>query len=436
MATDPVHKLSGEVSYSPENGVIFEYQSTSNVEPGIESVVYGSVAPVAGEDKAPVICTLRGRAVMSSTRISHENTEVKRRVTEGVSFVVFGVHEAKEATYKSIRFKLPYLHSFFSSDSPELTFSSPEPLCTASTEQVSINISHANIFYLFKQPLHMIASQVTSGDPLAMEELTAAIDQVEQKFPRAFHRRKSLSYTITINFSEQKPLKEAYDVVSWVAQLFTLLSRHPVIPDKIWINGGEGQSQKKIYPSTLRRKETLQLASSPWRNCDLPINNREEPLYLYLGKWLDMYEQEKGSDLLESWQTMTGLTSLRETRGNIVLYATKFEQIAREDGVAYESRYQHPLDLYGSPELKKVLSSCFAPDKSLSSRELGRTISELRNDIAHTGKPPKWAHLSHFTLSRIVHCMELVIASYMLVKIGVSQNGVTQYLKKHTPPLQ
>lgn len=118
--------------------------------------------------------------------------------------------------------------------------------------------------------------------------------------------------------------------------------------------------------------------------------------------------------------------------GAVVLYATQIEGIHVEEHGPKGRKYAYPIEKYASSILVELLKKrlCVTTLDAVT-----EGISDIRNEIAHVGKPAKLLKkLSNSDLSDIALCLELIVVGYVLRKLGVAAPVVMQYQEGFAPP--
>tara|TARA_R110002033_G_scaffold163161_1_gene200096 strand:+ start:121 stop:432 length:312 start_codon:yes stop_codon:yes gene_type:complete len=97
-------------------------------------------------------------------------------------------------------------------------------------------------------------------------------------------------------------------------------------------------------------------------------------------------------------------------------------------------KYEGPINKYGSVELKAAIKNIFL---SHNSDSLGKNISDLRNELAHVGRPKKLIKIldinDYVNVSRI---LKLVVVSHLLEQLGVTQDVIHEYQNKLIPDVR
>ena len=137
---------------------------------------------------------------------------------------------------------------------------------------------------------------------------------------------------------------------------------------------------------------------------------------------------EKFSTITSSIQFETGFRDIHELHGEIVLYATQVESISHKLKEK-KLKYQVPIEKYASWHIRDELIRIF---KAYEKDSLGKAIGDLRNEIAHVGKPRHYLDiLTAKDMMRISTCLQMTIIGYILSELGVSEEDIFAYQKVH-----
>ena len=151
-----------------------------------------------------------------------------------------------------------------------------------------------------------------------------------------------------------------------------------------------------------------------------------------MGGWLE--NSKKYSMIVSSLQSATGFSDWHSVHGELVLYATQFESISHSDKADSNKKYIHPVEKYGSEKVKSQLTTIF---NNVGQSDYGKGIGDLRNEIAHVGKPQVLlSKLSLGDMVSISQYLHVTIIGYILTLLGINKNIINNYQDKYTPPIQ
>lgn len=307
---------------------------------------------------------------------------------------------------------------------------SDKPLFSLKTSYGEIEVGTDATFNLINKD---ISTQIYSKNENALKELNESFESIKVKYPDSyFMLKKDISYRIRLKIDSGASIQSANDHISDIADLFAILIYIPVYPESIRIVKKLDENQRiviHVYPSMMLNKRTLELCTYERTHFDMPIKNSNINLASIMDTWLNT--PINYSTIISSIQQETGFRYEHLLHGELVIYATQTESISYDAGVDKEAKYQYPLDTYGCDKIKDGIKKIF--DK-VGETDIGKGIAELRNEIAHIGKPKKLlSSLSMRDIIDISQYLQLTIIGYILDNLGVPKNIITDYQNKIIP---
>lgn len=416
-------RFSGEIHYSPEQGVVLSYTIIGHDVPLATEVLHGVLS--SGEK-----CTLIGLFSPHRAGTTLRNYLTTRRGKAGFPCLAIGDHLADDEKVASINFTLTNLQEFFyPSGFKDFVKYSEKPLYLVDTPFGSMQVGTAATF----GSLHSdIESHIYSPDPAALDELRLAFKSIVTKYPEsAFMLKKDIAYRISLKFEPDVSIQDAYEHISSFSHLFALLVYNPVYPESIQLrkHGPDGQSIRiELYPSMALDPRTIKRSTQARVHWNMPITQSTVPLDSIVSAWLKA--PKNNSPIVSSIQHETGFRTAHVAHGEIVLYATQLESISYVAGHK-DKKYEYPLTTYGSQKLRDGLMKTFGVS---SLEDVAVAIGGLRNEIAHVGRPKCWLEtLSLEQLVRISQYLQLTIIGRMLAEIGVAADVIGTYQDSHSP---
>jgi len=279
-----------------------------------------------------------------------------------------------------------------------------------------------------------IKSQIYCRDPDALNELESAFKEIGVKYPNSsFMLKKDIAYRIHFHFNSGATIRNAYDHISDIANLFALLIYSPMYPDSIHVQKKRGDDHPitlEIFPSRFLNTRTIELATQEKLNFRMPITNASVALDKIAQAWLQAPQNH--STIISGIQNETGFRDEHSVHGEIVLYATQLESISHNDGKKSKyDKYEYPLKHYGCKKIRDGLSTIFG---KANLTDIGKAIGDMRDDIAHVNRPRTL--LKTLSLKDMVHIsqyMELTIVGYIMTTIGVPADAITKYQEEFCP---
>jgi len=304
---------------------------------------------------------------------------------------------------------------FFPTGFKNLVRFSTEPEFSSHAPFGVLEVSHDASFNLVHDDTR---SLFHSTDPELLEKLQSAYNEFQESRPSAALMLKNdITYRLHLKFDDGLPVDKVYKHIASLSGLFALLIHKPCHPENIsLITSNETRTPvlHDLYPSLGLNKSTIQRCKSKNSHFHMPINSRTIDLPTVICEWFRI--SERFSTLVSAMQHETGFRTDHATEGNIVLFATQLESIAHDAGRKTE-KYEYPLETHSSVELQIALKDLL---KCVSIAELAVAVSDLRNEIAHIGKPRKYMNsLSRKHVFCVSICLELVVLGYVLDSVGV-----------------
>ncbi|MCL4537350.1 MAG: hypothetical protein M1610_07155 [Nitrospirae bacterium] len=415
-------RFSGKIIYSPENGIILEYTIVGYDVPDGSDIVFGVL-----ENGRK--CTLIGRFDPTLSRMRYQKGFTTRSGRNGFEFLVIGDFLQENSLFKEVVFSFTNLHEFFSpkgfKDSIKFT---GKPLIETILSYGKLTVGNTANFISVSSD---ISSHIYSENEMAMEDLQKCFKEIEKRHPNSFFMlKKDIDYYINLTLDLETDIKTLHKYILDITNLFSILIYNPVSPEDIEIHTGEKENRNnlEVYPSLFIDKRTLEIATKELSHFHMPITHSKIELSKTIKEWSTI--SNDFSAIVSSLQTETGFRSEHLIHSDIVLYATQLESISYIDGVKNHEKYEWPINTYGSEKLKSVLAKIFAKENS---NTIGQNIGDLRNEIAHIGKPKKLLRkLSLRDMIIICQCLQLVIIAYILNRIGIEEAISKEYQDKFT----
>lgn len=416
-------RFCGEIHYSPEEGVTLSYIITSHDVPAATEVLHGILTT---GDK----CTLIGHFSPRSAGITFRSGLTTRPGKAAFPCLAIGDFLAPDERFPDIDFSLTNLQEFFyPSGHQDFVKYSEKSIYSVDTPFGRMEVGNRATF----SSLHSdITAHIYSGDQEALDELSASYTEIDTKYPDAsFMLKKNIAYRIFLKFDPELRIRDAYDHIVRISNLFALLTYSPVYPESIRLKKqgcNEHPSKIELYPSMVLDPRTIKLITRDRFHWNMPITQSTVPLDCIVSNWLSAPEDY--SPIISSIQHETGFRNAHAAHGEIVLYATQFESISHAAG-QIDKKYEYPLTTYGTQKVCNGLLKTFGKS---SLEDAAVAIADLRNEIAHVGRPKHWlATLSLGELVRIAQYLQLTIIGHILDNINVPENAIRAYQDRYCP---
>lgn len=417
-------RFSGKIVYSPEKGVIFDYTIIGLEVPNEASVLHGVLN--TGEK-----CSLIGRFIPADSGISLKQEISTRHGKCRFQYLIIGDLITHKDLFSSCNFTLTNMQDFFFPKGfKDLVKYSDKPLVNLITSNGELSVgNNATFGFLGKD----ITTQIFSKNTVALDELQKTFIAIQDKHPDAFFMlKKDITYRIKEKTKEGSDINDILTSILNISNLFAILTFNPVYPEQIQIMKREKDTALtlSVYPSIRLEHRTLELCRHSVSHFRLPIKNTNINLAEVLDVWIK--RNKEFSTIVSRIQTETGFRDEHSLYGEIVLYATQFESISYYNGVK-DKKYQYPIDTYGIPKISSGILKIFS---SVGITDIGVGISDLRNEIAHVGRPKTMLKkMSIIDLIYISMYMHLVIVGYVLSELKIPIDVIKSYIDTFAPEI-
>lgn len=417
------NRFFGTVAFSPEKGVVLSYHITGHDLPGESEFLYGVLD--TGEP-----CTLVGSFSSAHSGFSVKSGLSTRNGKAEFYFLVIGTFLGKGELFSEVSFSLTGMQEFFFPKGyKDLVKYSNEPLFTASTDYGQIVVGNNANFSMLGND---ITAQIYNRNDEALADLKHAFEEIDSKYENSFFMlKKEISYMVTIKTNAGCKVEALYEHITDISNLFAILIYSPVCPEIIKLKHVDGDGHphsSTVYPSMALEKRTADLCKRERSHFHMPITRSKVDLANAITSWLK--QSQKFTTIVSSLQHETGFRNQHSVHGELVMYATQFESISHSAGVGNTSKYEYPVNQFGTDKIKNSLTRIFS---SVGETAYGKGIGNLRNEIAHVGKPKTL--LSTLTIRDMVdisHLLQITILGYVLDAIGINKNIIAEYQDKLT----
>ncbi|WP_305846016.1 HEPN domain-containing protein [Photobacterium kishitanii] len=411
-------RFPAKIKYSPLNGLQLMYSiSDFNVE--------SSCARLYGILDNGSQCTLVGPFDFDTGTHRHYKVYTKSGI-HGFAYLMIGSFLEESETFGNCRFTFHGMQEFFHPQGhiSQVKFTN-EILEKIEGVGWTINIENQATFKrLGDRILNLI--HTTNSD--AMIELDEAFKKIKERHPNAFFNlRNSLKYYFNFKKTSEQSSSSYIADANKISALFSILMNKPTFPEEIRLYSHEKPKEViHVLSSLCLESRTIDLINRDTSFFFLPINRSKVDMSEVITKWLDCYDEYRVISVTHQYET--GFRTLHSAYSDIILYSTQLESINRDLGGATGVKYANPIEFYGSPILVEILSASFA---KYNNDSLGENISNLRNELAHVGRPKVLIHsLTIDEYVKIGSLLQLVVVSHLLSKIGFDQSLIHEYQDK------
>lgn len=420
-------RFSGSLAYSPEDGVILTYRKADDGNVPDTTVLHGILD--TGE-----MCSLFGDFSLSRAGFTIRNELHTSNGKCGFKLLVVGAFVREDFALDDIYFTVSGLQDFLVHEGWKNSIRfEQEAIHTTPLSFGSLELrTYGNFDFLPDD----ISAAIYSTDDAARSDLIATFAELRQRHPNTTFMLKSgnIEYKFRLRLSSPTECVVAYRRINDICNLFALLRDSPTHPEEIEAllpDDQVGGRAATLYPSLVLNPATVELARRPKSHVLLPLNAGNLSLPDILAAWFNSEFRE--SILVSAMQHEIGYRTEHSAHGDIVLYASQLESISH---AAKRSRdkYEYAINTYGSPKLLALLERIF---DVRGVRAVGEAISDLRNEIAHVGRPRKL--LSSLDLGGLIDiaiCLKLVLSAFVLRNIGIQEHLTGRYVDALLPRLR
>ena len=416
-------RFAAKLKYSPEKGLRLEYNiADSDVPSECESLI-----GILSNGKK---CTLIGPFNFNrgGRRFGTVNTKYG---THGFPHLIIGDFVQPDKEFDHSRFTFHHMQEFFY---PQGHLDGV-PYKEGTLEKIegddwSIELENRA---LANDVTNTLTNLIITDNVEALSEFSLAFDKVKENFPQeCFLLRKSLEFLFKYTSDSSKTIKDISLDINKISSLFSIFTDRPTFPDEVKIYPSAEAPPIILLSSIHLESRTVDLAKSSPSHFLMPINRDKIDLSSAISTWLKLHDSYRV--LSTTFQYETNYRTLHSAYSDVVLFSTNIEAVAKDLGMPTSVKYEGPINKYGSDELKAAIKNIFI---GYNSDSLGKNISNLRNELAHVGRPKKLIKIldinDYVNVSRI---LKLVVVSHLLEQLGITQDVIHEYQNKLIPEVR
>lgn len=413
--------FAGRLKYSPTEGLQLEFARAMNIADRELKWRY-----LHGHTSKGVPLTLVGEFSAERNGFSF-NHGMSYWTSAGYHFhyAIFGHHFEDTDTFDTFEFDISGVQEFFAPDDMKIRIPhSRKEIVTAYSDVGKVCVIHSSKFHLVGDDLRALFH---SEDSEPLDELQSAYVDIRARYPAFLpFLKKQMDYLFRFIPKNELTVPDAHDIIASVADLFAMLSFEPAKLRSFSATARDEEGKPysmTVFPWVINDKATIERSLSKRSYHSLPLNNADVNLGLLLSNWLS--QADRYSTISSLLQNKVSVISEHEIHGNIVLAAAQLEGIALQEGVtAKKDKYEYGLRGHASEKLRKRLSAML----DCAEADIGETVSDLRNEIAHVGRPKKLlAKISRRKQFLVSSALQTVVIGYALEQIGVSTQARDKY---------
>lgn len=421
------HRFFGKVLYSPEKGVkvIFTAPSTDNE---IDKKRSGKILyAVLGNGR---LCTLFGNFDMAYSGFRGCEINSKNGVWP-VQFLVIGKHLSETDSFNEICFDFENTQEFFfPSGFIDYVQYKQGSLFEASIPNGSVSIENSASFKSLPSNLKSI---LFCRNEVVIEKLQKEWDKIREEHDNELlDFKNSLKFFFRLKKDEPESLDTLIQNIFTLSSLMALLLNSPVYPKEVDLIDRSDENNAKSLPVIISvglSERSLALANFEKHHLMLPLSTRSIDIEKAIKEWHQVADNY--SSVISSIQHETGYRTEHDTHSDLVLFATQLEYINLMQKGKPVEKYTKPIDEFGSRDLIQLINTKLAIQDGEC---YGRKLADLRNEIAHVGRPKKLLkQINTYDQMVIGICLKFIVQSYLLHKIGISKENIFEYQKQNLP---
>ncbi len=417
-------RFAGKLVYSPEKGLTLQYIIADSATPSKCDVLLG----ILDNGKK---CTLIGPFDFS--RGGHHFGRIATKYGKhGFPLLVIGDFVKLDAKFHHCRFTFHHMQEFFY---PQGHISNI-PYENGVLEEIkgsgwSLELENRATF---TDVTHVLTNLILTNESDTLESFSKAFEELKKNNPsESFHYRNTLEFLFKYETDQPKSVSEISIDINKISSLFSIFMDKPTFPDEVKLyHNSDAINSVSVLASMNLESRTVDLAKSHPSHFFMPINRNKIDLSKAISTWLEIYESYRV--LSTTFQYETNSRTLHSAYSDVVLFATNIEAVAEILGMPRSDKYEGPINKYGSEDLKVAIKNIFI---NHNNDGLGKNISELRNELAHVGRPKKLLKIldinDYVNVSRI---LKLIVVSHLLAQLGVTQDVIHEYQKKLIPVIR
>ncbi|QMG39604.1 hypothetical protein HVY60_03000 [Citrobacter freundii] len=414
-------RFPAKIEYSPYNGLILDYCISDNESPIICNRLYGVLN--TGEP-----CTLIGSFNFHQGS-THFNNNI--RVLTGrhcFQMLLFNGFHDENIPIEYCDLALYGMQEFIHPQGfiTQVKYST-DPILTTQGSDWKIEIINNATFSWIGDGLINV---VDCRNKDALRKFTDDYLSTKESFPDAlFLLRENLKFYLRYTDAAHRNISEHLTELWKISGLFSILLNKPIIPEEVHVKFKGGNERKPCLFSNSVEQRTIDLALSDISHFMLPLNWKQLNLGDIISNWLEISDEY--ISLSVTYQNETGYRTLHQAHADIILYATQLESINLSLNGATNTKYTGPIDKYSPTVIREKLESIFS---KFNNNDLGKNISDLRNELAHVGRPKilmKKMNIDDYV--NIGMYLKVIVTSHLLSQLGLTEELIGEYQQKVTP---
>ena len=419
---DNSFSFPGRLKYSPEGGVQLEYLCEMGAKIGRASYLVGAL----DSGKA---CILVGEFDPRKGGLSLGSIAIYRG-TQGFRYCVFGTKEPPETTYRGIKADFSHFQEFCFPQG----FKSTAPWSKDATKLFVIDSIEISLIQgaNFELAGPQFSNVFHSDNTQLVLEVEAFMKGLRDKYPNDYlFARKDIHWYLQIQHATKATVHDLVKDVFSVANLLSLLHFYPVRPVEVFVIG-DGEDGRPVELEILMgigglNSEALDFFKREPSHFNMPITLKKINAGRVFENW---WKYASGYEsfvpkIVHDFGTRTEY----ELRSEIVLLLAQLEKINDEIGGDKSGKFEFPIEHYGRSELLALIREALLVADAC---KVGPALSDLRNEIAHFGRPVKL--LNRMSVNHLMvgcRCLDLIAASHIYKQLEISDEIIGEFQRHH-----
>lgn len=421
------HRFFGKLMFSPTRGIRVEFTSPTTDDEGVKTrrsdILYGVLSNGR-------LCTIFGNFDLSHS--GFRGAEISTRFgVWGARFVIIGAHLEMDSHFDELCFDFENTQEFFFPQGfVDYVHYKEGEIFSADFQEGKISVENSASFKMLPNDLSSI---LLSDNPKVMQELQDKWDEIRSKYENeTLMFKSSLKYYYRLKKKRRDSVESLITSMFDLANLMALLMNVPTFAKEVTLIDRIEDDKAKSFPVLISyglSERTLSLATRERHHFHLPLTSKNVDLEKAIVEWIRL--SSGYSSVVSSIQNETGFISEHESHSDIVLFSTQLEEINRKIGGSRKEKYENPITSIGSSQMKALLAHKLAVRDSES---IGSKVGDLRNEIAHVGKPKSLLEsISTRDQAIIAVCLKLIVQSHILSEIGINKSLIHKYQESYLP---
>lgn len=421
------HRFFGKVMYSPEKGIKVSYTVPSTPNE-VEKKRSGKMLYAVLDNGH--LCTLFGNFDLAYS--GFKGCEIiSKNGTWAAQFFVIGRHLSASDYFDELCFDFENTQDFFfPTGFVDYIQYKKGALFEVSIPKGSVSIENSASFRTLPSGLRSI---LFCHNGAVIEKLQNELDKIREEYDNEFISFKnSLKFFFRLKKNEAETPDALLENIFNLSSLMALLLNSPIYPkevDLIYREGAKNPVKLPVFVSIGLNERTLELANKEKHHMMLPLTTRNIDIERAIRKWFEIADNY--SSVISSIQHETGYRTEHGIHSDLVLFSTQLEHINLNLKGKSVEKYTKPINDFGSKGLIGLIKEklCVKGEECY-----GKKLSDLRNEIAHVGRPKKLLKkIGNHDQLVIAICMKLIVQSYILYMVGIEKNNIFEYQNKNLP---